>query len=60
MWISGGPGVGKSALLQTVCVCDSELPADNEDDVDVEDILDIMDIEEDGRYVVHIAVQSQS
>ena len=44
MWISGGPGVGKSAILQTTC---EELIGFNE--------LDFVDSEEDSRYVAHTA-----
>ena len=46
MWISGPPGVGKSAILQTVC---EELAGGSE--------LDPVDREEDDGYVTHIAVQ---
>ena len=48
MWISGPPGVGKSAILQTVC---EELAGDHD--------LDSVDVDEDDRYVAHIAVQSR-
>jgi len=49
MWISGGPGVGKSAVLQTVC---EELTGYNE--------FDFVSSEEDNGYVVHIAVMNHS
>ena len=50
MWISGPPGVGKSAILQTVC---QELNEDHGlDPVPV-------DGKDDDRYVTYIAVQSR-
>jgi len=47
MWISGPPGVGKSAILQTVC---EELTGEHD--------LDSVDGDEDDRYIVQMAVQS--
>jgi len=44
MWISGGPGVGKSAILQSVC---EELTGDGESDFE--------EGEDDNRYVVQTA-----
>ena len=48
MWISGPPGVGKSAILQTV---GEELTREND--------LNSVDGGEDDRYVAHIAVQNR-
>ena len=47
MWISGPVGVGKSAILQTVC-----------EELTGESVLDLVGNEEQKRYVAFIAVMN--